>query len=77
MFTFKPPLWCKIQNNSIKEAVLKAAENVGAQIYMSASLTWNIEDFEIVNNYFKKFGKTELAAHVVEYCKEKLVQAKG
>jgi len=60
MYTFSPPVWCRIENNSVKDAILKAADNVGAQIFMSASFTFRIDDFEVVQKYFKKHGKTEL-----------------
>ena len=71
-YSFNPPAWCKMENGGVKSAILKAAENVGAQIFMSASFTFRIDDFEVVQKFFKKHGKKELNDLIVGFCRKRI-----
>ena len=70
MDRFNPPTWCALKHTGIKEAILAAAEKAGAKIYQSASFVFNIDDFEIVEAYFKKNGKQPIVDMIVKFCKE-------
>lgn len=70
MEKFKAPVWAKLKYGGIKDAIFGAAELVGAKLYMSASFIFDLEQFEIVEKYFKKFGKENIVNLVVKFCKE-------
>lgn len=70
MYKMNPPAWCALKHNGIKEAILAAAEKSGAKIYQSASFVFKIDDFEIVEAYFKKFGKQSIVDTIIKFCKE-------
>jgi len=67
MKKFKSPDWCKLKHKGIKDAILGAAEEVGAKIYMSASFIFNIDDFEHVEKHFKKYGKDGIVQAILNY----------
>jgi hypothetical protein len=63
------PNWCTIKYNTIAQAVLGAAEMVGADISRSTSLTFRLDDWEVVEEYIKRIGKKKFTEQVVELCR--------
>ena len=66
---FHPPNWVSIKYNTIAQAVLGAAEMEGADIDRSTSLTFRLDDWEIIEDYIKRVGKKKFTVEVVELCK--------
>lgn len=67
MEKFKAPAWCKLKHKGIRKAILGAAERVGAQVYMSASFQFPIDQFERVEQHFRKHGKEGVSQAIVDY----------
>lgn len=67
MDKFKAPQWCPPTHSGVKDAILAAAEKVGAQIYMSASFIFRIDDFEKVEAFFKKNGKQPIVDEIIKF----------
>jgi len=70
MEKFKPPNWCSLKYGTIAEAVLGAADMVGANIYHTTALTFTLLEFDIVEAYMKKVGKNVFTQQVVEIAKK-------
>jgi hypothetical protein len=70
MEKFKAPPWCHIKNSSVKDAILGAAEIVGAKVYQSVSFIFSIEDFERLQKYLKKRGKDPVNEAIMKLVEE-------
>lgn len=72
MFVMKPPAWCALKYGTLKDVIIGVAESVGAHVFMSASLTFRADDWEVVEKFIKMNGKDELQKLVVEHCRKSL-----
>ena len=67
---FQPPDWCTLKYNGVADAIIGAAKEVGAKLCTSSSLTFDLEEWDIVSRCFEKFGKPTMTKKFVELCKE-------
>jgi len=63
---FMAPGWCKLKYNSVKDAILGAAELRGAKIFQSVSFIFRIDDYNKLQKYLKKYGKESVNKAIME-----------
>jgi hypothetical protein len=70
MKKFEAPSWCKLKHNSVKDAILGAAEIVSAKVYQSVSFIFRIDDFERLQKFLKKKGKDPVNEVIMKLVEE-------
>jgi hypothetical protein len=67
MEKFKAPKWCKLRYDSVKDAMLGAAEIYGAKIFQSVSFVFRIDDFLKLQKCVKKYGKEPIVEQIMKF----------
>jgi len=69
---FQPPDWCTLKYNGVADAIIGAAKEADVKLCTSSSLTFDLNEWDVVSRCFEKFGKPVMTKKFVELCRETL-----